>query len=122
LAIQTLAAQLEALRPFIDQHERHIQELFAAHPDAALFASLPGAGPALAPRLLVALGGDRSRFPSARAVSCYSGIAPVTEKSETGVKPYMKQGSNHIFVFETGETKQGSNQTGNRGTGVKPYI
>lgn len=81
LAIQTLAAQLAALRPFIEQYERQIAEVFAAHPDAAIFKSLPGAGPALAPRLLAALGTDRSRFPDALAVSCLSGIAPVTEKS-----------------------------------------
>ena len=43
--------------------------------------SLPGAGPVLAPRLLTSLGTDRSRFPSALEVSCYTGIAPVTEQS-----------------------------------------
>jgi transposase len=81
LAIQTLAAQLEALRPCIEEYERQIKTVFAAHPDAAIFESLPGAGAALAPRLLTALGTDRSRFPDALSVSCYSGIAPVTEKS-----------------------------------------
>ena len=81
LAIQTLAGQLQALRPFLDQHEQQIAELFAAHPDAALFDSLPGAGSALAPRLLAALGSDRSRFPDALSIQCYSGIAPVTERS-----------------------------------------
>ena len=81
LAIQTLAGQLAALRPFIELHEQQIAQVFAAHPDAALFASLPGAGEALAPRLLAALGTDRTRFPDAFSVSCYSGIAPVTEKS-----------------------------------------
>lgn len=81
LAIQTLAGLLAALGPFIEQHDEQIQELFAAHPDAALFESLPGAGPALAPRLLVAMGSNRDRFPDALSVSCYSGIAPVTEKS-----------------------------------------
>ena len=81
LAIQTLAGQLQALRPFLDQHEQQIAELFAAHPDAALFDSLPGAGSALAPRLLAALGSDRSRFPEALSIQCYSGIAPVTERS-----------------------------------------
>jgi transposase len=35
----------------------------------------------LAARLLPALGSDRSRFADAEAVSCYSGIAPVTEQS-----------------------------------------
>jgi transposase len=81
LAIQTLAGQLAALRPFIEQHDQQIAQVFAAHPDAALFESLPGAGEALAPRLLAALGTDRHRFPDAFSVSCYSGIAPVTEKS-----------------------------------------
>lgn len=81
LAIQTLAGQLAALRPFIEQHDEQIAALFAAHPDGALFASLPGAGAALAPRLLTSLGTDRRRFAQALAVSCYTGIAPVTEKS-----------------------------------------
>jgi transposase len=81
LAIGTLAGQLAPLRSFIVEHERQIKEIFAAHPDAAIFDSLPGAGPALAPRLLTALGTDRSRFHDALSVSCQSGIAPVTEKS-----------------------------------------
>jgi transposase len=81
LAIQTLAGQLAALRPSIEQYDQQIQQLFATHPDAALFDSLPGAGPVLAPRLMTALGTDRSRFPDALSVSCHSGIAPVTEQS-----------------------------------------
>ena len=35
----------------------------------------------LAPRLLVAFGTDRSRYPSAEALQRYSGVAPVKEKS-----------------------------------------
>lgn len=81
LAIQTLAAQLAALRPSIEQYDQRIAQLFAAHPDAAIFESLPGAGPVLAPRLLTSLGTDRGRFPKAVRVSCYTGIAPVTEQS-----------------------------------------
>lgn len=81
LAIQTLAGQLASLRPFLDQYDQQIAQLFAAHPDAPLFESLPGAGAVLAPRLLTALGTDRSRFPTSVAVHCYTGIAPVTEKS-----------------------------------------
>lgn len=81
LAIQTLASQLAALRPCIEQYDQQIQQLFAAHPDAPLFESLPGAGPVMAPRLLVALGTDRTRFQDALSVSCHSGIAPVTERS-----------------------------------------
>jgi len=81
LAIQALAAQLAALRPFLEQYDQQIAELFATHPDAPIFQSLPGAGAALAPRLLTSLGTDRSRFLKAVSLSCYSGIAPVTEKS-----------------------------------------
>jgi len=81
LAIQTLAGQLATLRAFLDQYDEQIATLFAAHPDAPIFDSLPGAGPVLAPRLLTSLGTDRSRFPEAVTVSCYSGVAPVTERS-----------------------------------------
>jgi transposase len=81
LAIQTLVGQLAALRPFLDQYDQQIAQLFAAHPDAPIFDSLPGAGAVLAPRLLTCLGTDRNRFPKAVALSCYTGIAPVTEKS-----------------------------------------
>lgn len=81
LAIQTLAGQLAALRPFLDQYDQQIAQLFAAHPDGPIFDSLPGAGAALAPRLLTSLGTDRTRFPHPVAISCYSGIAPVTEQS-----------------------------------------
>ena len=81
LAIQTLAGQLAALRPFLDDYDQQIAQLFAAHPDAPIFDSLPGAGAALAPRLLTSLGTDRTRFPEAVALSCYTGVAPVTEQS-----------------------------------------
>ena len=81
LAIQSLAAQLAVLRQTITQYDRQIAAVFASHPDAPIFQSLPGAGEALAPRLLAALGTDRSRYPDALALNCASGIAPVTEKS-----------------------------------------
>lgn len=81
MAIQALAAQLAALHPFIKRYDQQIAEVFATHPDASLFESLPGAGDNLAPRLLVSLGTDRQRFPQAQSLSCYTGIAPVTEQS-----------------------------------------
>ena len=46
-----------------------------------LFRALPGAGPALAPRLLVAFGSDRERFQSAAELQTFSGVAPVTKRS-----------------------------------------
>jgi hypothetical protein len=42
---------------------------------------MPGAGAALAPRLLAALGTQRERYGNASQVQSYTGIAPVTERS-----------------------------------------
>ena len=41
----------------------------------------PEGGPALAPRLLVAMGTDRERFHTSDEVATFVGIAPVTERS-----------------------------------------
>lgn len=81
LLAQSLASALAALRPIIARYDQEIEQLFAHHPDAPIFASLDGAGEVLAPRLLAAFGTDRGRFAHADAMPCYSGTAPVTEKS-----------------------------------------
>jgi transposase len=57
--LQTLEAQLARYRALIT-------ECFKQHPDHALFASLPGAGPKLAPRLLGELMPRSSRWPTRR--------------------------------------------------------
>lgn len=79
--VQLLVAQLTALGPHLAAFDSAIAAAFAAHPDAALFQELPGAGAALAPRLLVAFGTDRTRFATAADVQCLVGIAPVTVQS-----------------------------------------
>jgi transposase len=81
LRLQMLAQQLKALLPYIARYERQIAELFDSHPDSFLFRDLPGAGPALAPRLLTAFGTDRDRFESAAELASLSGIAPVRKAS-----------------------------------------
>ena len=53
----------------------------SAHPDFFIFESLPGAGSALAPRLLAAFGSQRDRYGSAEEVQTHTGISPVMEKS-----------------------------------------
>jgi transposase len=68
-------------RKAIEKYEARLSELMEQHPDATLFRALPGAGPALAPRLLVAFGSDRNRFQSAAELQTYSGVAPVTKRS-----------------------------------------
>jgi transposase len=81
LMIRTLVGMIEILRTGISEMEGEIEDGFASHPDAAIFSSFPGAGPALAPRLLAAFGSDRSRFKSAAEVQTFSGIAPVVSQS-----------------------------------------
>ena len=81
LTVRMLVEQIQALNEGIETYESRLQELFAQHPDAPLFESLPGAGPNLAPRLLAAFGSDRDRFDHPVQMQQYSGIAPVTEQS-----------------------------------------
>jgi transposase len=77
-----------------------IAALFETIPDAELFSTLPGAGPHLAPRLLVAFGAERSRFNSAQAFMSYVGIAPV--KEESGKKRWVHwRWSCPIFLRQT---------------------
>ena len=81
MKVQALVEILAVLREQIAKYDRRIAELVALHPDSSLFASLPGAGEVLVPRLIAAFGTRRERFQSAYEVQCLSGIAPVTEKS-----------------------------------------
>ena len=76
-----LVAVMATLRTHIDELDQRIAQLVAEHPEGSLFGSLPGAGPALVPRLIVAFGTRRERYDSAYEVQCFSGIAPVTEGS-----------------------------------------
>ena len=77
----TLVAQLEVALESIRIYDEEIAGLAPQHPDYGLFNTLPGAGPSLAPRLLVAFGEQRERFTSAAEVQKYGGIAPVTQRS-----------------------------------------
>ena len=78
-----LRAQLELLTTQIAAFDQAIEQLFAQHADAALFASLPGAGRRLAPGLLAEWGEDRTRSTSAASVQAHAGTAPVLFQSGT---------------------------------------
>jgi len=81
LAVSHLVAMIQKLNGAIAECERKIEELFAKHPDGQLFASFPGAGKAMAPRLAAAFGTDRDKFRDAQEMQQFSGIAPVTRAS-----------------------------------------
>jgi transposase len=80
-AAVALVRILQQVREAIASYDAQIETLAQQHPDFALFDSLPGAGAALVPRLIAALGTDRTRYRTAHELQCYSGIAPVIESS-----------------------------------------
>ena len=80
-AATALVRMIRELREVIDSYDKQIETLVKNHPDFAVFNSLPGAGPALVPRLIAALGTQRDRYKTASELQCYSGIAPVLVSS-----------------------------------------
>lgn len=60
---------------------KQVKQLFAQHPDAPIFASIPGAGKLLAPKLLVMFGDHRQRYPHRAILPGIAGTCPVTVAS-----------------------------------------
>jgi transposase len=80
-AALALVRILREVRNAISSYDSQIEELARVHPDFIIFDSFPGAGAALAPRLIAAFGTCRDRYRTAHELQCYSGIAPVVESS-----------------------------------------
>jgi len=72
---------LRSLRSQIDELETRITELLDAHPDAAIFQSLPRSGTIRAATLLAEIGDCRARFPDPESLACLAGVAPSTRAS-----------------------------------------
>lgn len=92
-----LARQLKQLRRTLKEYRSSIEKLFAQHPDALFFSSLPGAGPKLAPRLLAHFGSQRDRYESAQALQELSGTAPVTRESGSRRQVRMRKACRKDF-------------------------
>ena len=95
--IPTLATLLLHFVQQKQQAIRRVQELFATHPDQEIFASLPGAGELLAPKLLVMFGDHRERFPTAAAIQTLAGTCPVTVQSGKKKQVYFRRACNHEY-------------------------
>jgi transposase len=76
-----LVRQLTALQKTLAEYDQQIHLVFASHSEQSLFASLPGAGEVLAPRLAAAFGTLRTNLEAALDLLCYSGVAPVQRQS-----------------------------------------
>lgn len=72
---------LKALRAQIDELTARMAEQLDAHPDAAIFTSLPRVGVVRAATLLAEIGDCRARFPDAESLACLAGVAPSTRAS-----------------------------------------
>jgi transposase len=88
--VLALAGMLRPLHQAITRLDQQIQEAMDQHPDAAIFRSFPAAGPALAPRLLVAYGTQRERFGRAADVAQFYGLAPVVMQSGNTKTVHMR--------------------------------
>jgi transposase len=76
---------------------RHLQHSFRQHPDAPIFASLPGTGDYLAPALLAKFGEDRQRFPTPASLQALAGTCPVTDQSGKRRRVLFRRGCDHEF-------------------------
>jgi transposase len=81
ITVQALILGLRAVHTAILSYDREIARTFWQHPDASLFAALPGSGTAYSARLLAAFGSRRELFESAESMLNFSGIAPVLKRS-----------------------------------------
>jgi transposase len=82
LELERLLDLLEVIARHVAVYDKAIAQAFALHPKAEIFASLPGAGAALAPRLLTLFGEQMERYPDAASLQKYAGVAPVRERSQ----------------------------------------
>lgn len=95
--IPVLAALLLTLVQQKRQAIRRVQQLFDTHPDQHIFASVPGAGELLAPKLLVMFGDHRQRFPTPAAIQALAGTCPVTIQSGKKRLVKFRRACNHEY-------------------------
>jgi transposase len=95
--VRSLAEVLLVQVRCLAQASRELAPLLAAHPDAFIFTSLPGAGALLAPALLAKFGDERSRFPRAGDVQALAGTCPVTKRSGQRTIIQFRRGCDREF-------------------------
>jgi transposase len=81
MVVHTLVEQVRGLAEAIRRFEQAIAGLTRSHVDFPIFASLPGAGPVHASRVISALGTDRTRYACVEDLLTFAGIAPIIERS-----------------------------------------
>ena len=88
LMIKAFATQMQTTLAAIRTFDHELEQRCRTPADSPLFASLPGAGPVYAARLTAALGTLSERWTTGEELRCYSGVAPVMERS--GKSPWIR--------------------------------
>lgn len=81
LRVSLISEQLQVLHEHVRRFDCRLRALVKEHPDAEIFADVPGLGEALTPRVIAAFGTNREKFAEATDLQSFSGIGPVTERS-----------------------------------------
>ncbi len=79
--LEMLLEQICATNLAIEKYESRTETVSQEIAESEIFASFPGAGKAMAPRLTAAFGSDRERWGTVAELQSYAGVAPVTEAS-----------------------------------------
>jgi hypothetical protein len=89
--VEALCMEVQTLNRIIAHYDAEIQKLFKAQPNHRIFASFPGAGATMAPRLSAALGSNTDRYCDSAEVQKLSGIAPIVVRSNERSGTFMRQ-------------------------------
>jgi transposase len=100
LRVETLLKRLASVQQSIQLYDERLAEVFATHSKAQVFASFPGAGKVLAPRLAAAFGTREANFPSPTTMQCWSGVAPVKKQSGKS-KVVLFRWARPVFLHQT---------------------
>jgi transposase len=118
--VKVIVQLIRSLLQGIAELDGKIEEAAVVHPDFFIFASLPGAGAVLAPRLLAAFGSQRDRYSCADEVQTYSGIAPVTERSGKRKWVHFRWGLSEVSAAELSRMGRTFDFAIGMGTGLLP--
>jgi transposase len=107
----SLVKQLLIIVEDLAAYDEEVNTLFLTHEDQAIFASLPGAGKRLAPRMLAEWGDARARYVDANSVQMLAGTAPVPFQSGNYAKAHkrfacLKPLRNVLYQFAWQSTRQ----------------
>lgn len=103
-----LAKQLLVLTQQKKKVIKQVNVLFDQHPDAHIFASVPGAGELLAPKLLVLFGDRRRRYPHRAILPAIAGTCPVTVASGKSRYVKFRRACNHRYRHTVQQLAQAS--------------